>query len=172
MSLLDIFSKRQKRLRGEMPDIYSYDELPQPLKVQIIHIWRDTLGDEDAYLDIYRGTRVAYQFIVEALRREYGVFALPGSTEPFADRGYLSELANFLLTEQDTERVLDAVELSFRAIDAITRNPGYLQRSNASEVADAAIEELNGRFREHAVGYQFVDGHIIRLIQNCFTLKR
>jgi hypothetical protein len=38
MRILDLFSKRQKKLRGEMPDVYMYDELPQPLKVQIVHM--------------------------------------------------------------------------------------------------------------------------------------
>jgi hypothetical protein len=38
-----------------------------------------------------------------------------------------------------------------------------LRRSNASEIADAAIEELNARFREHGVGFQFTEGEIIRI---------
>ena len=39
MSIFDIFSKRQKKLRGEVPDVYVYDKLPSPLRVQIIQIW-------------------------------------------------------------------------------------------------------------------------------------
>lgn len=34
MAILDIFSKRQARLRGEVPDMYRYDEVPQKLRVQ------------------------------------------------------------------------------------------------------------------------------------------
>ena len=60
MAIFDLFSKRQKRLRGEMPDVYVYDDLPNPLRVQIVHIWKDTLR--------------RYEFIVDALCREYGVF--------------------------------------------------------------------------------------------------
>jgi hypothetical protein len=33
MSILDIFSKRQKKLRGDVPDVYTYDSIPEPLKV-------------------------------------------------------------------------------------------------------------------------------------------
>lgn len=162
MSIFDIFSKRQKTLRGEVPDVYAYDNIPQPLKVQIVHIWRDALGDEGNYRDQYVGTYKAYEFIVETLCREYGLFSLSGAKD-YGDRNYLSELANFLLQEQDPEKALDAVELSFRYVDRITRNYDYLRRSKPSERADAAIEELNARFQEHGVGYQFVDGEIIRI---------
>jgi hypothetical protein len=102
--------------------------------------------------------------IVEALCREYGLFSLV-STDNWGrgGRNYMEELAKFLLTEGDTEKVLDAVEISFRAIDRTTRNIGYLSRPNASELADDAIEELNARFKEHGVGFQFVAGEIIRV---------
>jgi len=120
MALFDIFSKRQKALRGEVLDVYVYDKIPQPLKVQIVHIWRDVLGNEHQYRDEYVGTYRAYKFIVEALCREYGLFSLPGGKE-YGDRHYLTELANFLLQEQDVEKVLDAVEFSFRYVDRVTK---------------------------------------------------
>ena len=41
MRFFEIFSKRQKRLRGEVPDVYQYETIPSGLRVQIIHIWRD-----------------------------------------------------------------------------------------------------------------------------------
>jgi hypothetical protein len=43
MATIDIFSKRQKKLRGDVPDVYTYDTIPKPLKFQIIYIWKDTL---------------------------------------------------------------------------------------------------------------------------------
>ena len=49
MPILDIFSKRQKKLRGDVPDVYTYDALPQPLKVQIVHIMLGSLGDAQEY---------------------------------------------------------------------------------------------------------------------------
>lgn len=163
MGIFDIFSKRQKQLRGEVPDVYTYDAIPQPLKVQVVHIWRDTLGNENQYHDHYLGTQRAYQFIVDTLCREYGLFSLPTAKKEYGDRNYLSELANYLLQQDDPEKVLDAVELSFRCIDRLTRDFDYLRRQNASKQADEAVEELNERFREHGVGYQFSDGEIIRI---------
>lgn len=163
MSIFDLFSKRQKQLRGEVPDVYTYDSIPQPLKVQIIHIWKDALGDENEYRDSYLGTGRAYKFIVDTLCREYGLFALPTTSKSYGDRNYLGELANFLLQEEGAERVLDAVELSFRYIDRMTRRHEYRHKQNASKTADDAIEELNDRFKEHGIGFQFADGEIIRV---------
>jgi hypothetical protein len=160
MGVLDIFSNRQKRLRGEVPDVYSYDTLPEALRVQIVHIWCDTLGSGAAYRDDDGETRNAYRKIVKALCREYGVFALPTS---LPDADHFSQLTGFLLQERNADKALDAVELSFRVIDNATRKWGYRHHAYASEEADAAIEELNARFREHGVGYQFVDGEIVRV---------
>lgn len=163
MSIFNIFSKRQKALRGDAIDVYSYNHIPEPLKVQIVHIWRDSLGDEDNYYQSIYGTNGAYKFIVEALCREYGVFFLPGTRAHNQERNYFSELITFLMQEQDHEKILDTVELSFRFVDRITRDFSYLRRRDASEKAESAIVELNTRFREHCVGYQFLNGEIIRV---------
>ncbi len=141
MAIFDLFSKRQKKLRGDIPDVYVYDDLPQALRTQIIHIWLDTLGNGDQYFE--GKVREYYPLIVNTLCREYGLFRLPGAKD-YGDRYYINELANFFLREQDIERAIDAVELSFRVIDRATRDWEYLRRQNASKKADEAIEELNG----------------------------
>ena len=73
VGVFDIFSKRQKKLRGEVPDVYTYDSIPVPLRVQIIHIWNDTLGSQQDCADSL-GPRRTYRLIVETLCRKYGVF--------------------------------------------------------------------------------------------------
>lgn len=160
MATFDLFSKRQKRLRGDVPDVYAYDDIPNPLRVQIVHIWTDTLGNGSQW---YEGqVRHAYEFIVNTLCREYGVFKLPGA-EDYGNRDYINELANFFLQVKSVEKALDAIELSFRVIDSSTREWSYLSRRNASEIADSAISELNDRFKEHGIGFQFIGGEIIRV---------
>ncbi len=92
MTIFDLFSKRQKRLRGEVPDVYEYDKIPNPLRVQIVHIWDDSLGSEqDAsnHDEVYK----TYKLIVETLRREYGVFRIYGNN--YQDMSYRQELVGF-----------------------------------------------------------------------------
>lgn len=73
MGVFDLFSKRQKRARGEMPDVYAYDELPQPLRVQIVHIVSDAFGTDNYGSD---QAEQAYEFVKQTLCREFGVFEL------------------------------------------------------------------------------------------------
>jgi hypothetical protein len=158
LAIFELFSKRQKKHRGEVPDVYTYDEIPEPLRVQIVHIWVESLGRETYENSVEK----AWEFIVETLCREYGVFRLLGAKD-YGNRDYVQELSNFVLNEPDTEKVLDSIELSFRVIDKFTRNWEYRRRQNASKEADAAITELNGRFKEHGIGYQYVEGEIIKV---------
>lgn len=160
MAVFDLYSKRQKMLRGEIHDVYTYDNFNGAFKTQVVHIWQDALGDKRECENFH--VHETYCFIVETLCREYGVFKLP-RTANNGYRDYIDELVNFFLAEQDFERVLDVVELTFRLIDKNTRLPNYLDRQNSNNLADEAIQELNIRFKEHGYGYQFHDGEIIRI---------
>ena len=95
MAIIDLFSKRQKRIRGELPDVYSYDEIPDFLRVQIIQIWKDALGGNREY-QLQSEVADAYDFIDKALCREYGVFRLPG-TNKHENKNSCVEVANFFL---------------------------------------------------------------------------
>lgn len=160
MTIIELYSKRQKRIRGDVPDVYVYDDVPRPLRVQIISSWQDALGNRRQYRD--GKVSEAYKFIVKTLCREYGVFDLPLRTaHPRANSDEILE--NFFLHVEDIEKVFDVVELAFKVIDRMTREYTYLHRDNHSRYANDAIEELNARFKEHGVGYQFVDGEIIRV---------
>lgn len=161
MAIFNLFSKRQKKLREGEIDVFVYDTIPENLRVQIIHIWWDTLGNKNEYWNKDNARR-SYKFLTETLRREYGLFRLP-PTKEYDDENYMAELANHFLAQTDQEKALDVIELSFRIIDRITRNYNHLHKSNASEIADNAIEELNSRFKEHGIGYQYIDGEIIRV---------
>ena len=165
MAIYDLYSKRQKKLRGEVPDVYFYDTIPEPLRVQVIHIWNDTLDNADNQRGGNReSVNSAYGLIVEMLRHEYGLIKLPPSRENhYPPPSFQKELTDFLRGETDPERVLDAIEFSFRVINIKTRRFDYLSRRNSSELADNAIDELNYRFKEHGLGFQFVNSNIIRI---------
>ena len=157
MAIFELFSKRQKKLRGEIPDIYQYDEIPNQLRVQIIYIWKDTIGKDEGPFAI----RTNYQLIIDTLCREYGFFELPTARY---GKNALQELADFLLQETNIEKVIDVIEVSFKVVSIITSKNGYLQRyQDAPKVAKRGIKELNNRFKEHGVGYQFINNEIIRI---------
>ena len=143
-----------------MPDVYIYDDLPKPLRVQIIQIWKHVIGEEFREFSIHftwQDARDSYDFLVKTLRHEYGVFWLTDSEREYREKGPQGELEEFFLTVEEVERALDVVELSCFLINNFIRKKKY------SKIADDAIEELNNRFKEHGVGYQFTNGQIVRI---------
>ena len=162
----ELFSKRQKRIRGGVPDVYQYEVIPQELRVQVVYIWKDVWGEVKS-----RGFRSfgcpmhAYEYIHQTLCRRYSVFRL--------DKGDDFDVAvlNFLLSTEDTEKVLDVIEVSFRYVDQVVRNKldVFIRNSrsngyrNPKISPEAAIKELNYQFRDHGVGYQYESGQIIKV---------
>ena len=161
MAIIDLFSKRQKVLRDEVPDVYEYAQIPQELRVQIAHILRDLFGHwmpNDA-----NGCIAAFTTIEQLLCREYGLFQFPSPPDAFLEEHADQRVIHFVLVEPNHERVLDVIEVSFRCLDVLrTRNYEW-QRQVPQAKFDGAIEELNARFREHGIGYQFESGEIIRV---------
>ncbi|MBW8050477.1 MAG: hypothetical protein FVQ77_09090 [Cytophagales bacterium] len=159
MAIFDLFSKRQKKLRGEVPEIYTYEKIPEQLRVQIVHIIRDALGNNKGH---YKNKpQAAFKFIHESLCREYGVFTLGKGHRESDEECVL----NHLLQTNDYERVIDTIELSFEYIDRIINDnlQEYIYHTEIKISPKDAIAELNDRFKEHGVGYQFEGSEIIRV---------
>jgi hypothetical protein len=136
--------------------------MPEPLRIQIIHIWHESIGNPQT--DYGGESLESYQAIAQILRKEWGVFALTADNSyPHDKARTYSELLQRFGTEKDIDKALDIVELSCRTLDILIRGRGWIQGKDASEIADNAIDEINARFREHAVGYQYSDGQIIRI---------
>lgn len=156
MNVVDIYSKRQKRHRGEVPDVYQYETIPYELRVQIVHIFNDAFGAPEYLYDDgvwnYINVSNAYDFIYKTLCREYGCFDLDDDMD---DSNH--SVVNFFLQTKDTEKAIDVIELALQSVDPNVF--GYNVKSSPAE----AIDELNYRLRQHGVGYQYESGQIIRV---------
>lgn len=122
--------------------------------MQVIHIIKDTIGEESIYND---ESRSVYKSIHQVLCKEYGVFSLGGHHQ-----NYSESIFNYFLKEDDYGKCLDIIELSFRVIDNYVRNNQWKFQGSEQNAADA-IEELNIRFQESGLGYQFESGELIRV---------
>ncbi len=157
MSIFELFSKRQKKLRGDIPDVYQYENIDQSFRVQVVHIVRDTIGVEQIYNDT---TNLVYQDIHKILCKEYGVFTLNKNTN-----SNFSAVFDYFLNEESYEKCLDIIELTFRIIDTYVRDQEWNFRgaTGVSQKPDDAIQELNFRFKESGIGYQFESGELLRV---------
>lgn len=154
MSVWDVFSTRQKQSRGEIPDVFKYDDLPHALRVQIVHILNDAVGDDSVHYD---SRDYCFTFIKDTILREHALFKLvsyPNSTR--------KDVFDYFLSLDSVELALDIVELAFVAVTIAWDNDQFRMRSQAKLKAQDAIEELNLRFKQHGVGYQFESRKIIR----------
>ena len=156
------YSKRLKRQqqRGKA-DVYQYETLPVVFRNQVVHIWRDAIGlyrARQTSFEPKRFSNLSWEVIHDKLARELGVFALADDGNPF-DRcvKYIQQV--------DTNGALDIIELTFRWIHTEGRKLALYERqlNHIVQDPDAAIEELNQRFLENGIGYQFVSGEIIRI---------
>lgn len=150
MGILDIFSKRKKENNKEL---FIYDFIPHELRVQTIHIWRSSIGEGN------RDSDQIWDFIHDGLSREYGVFFL-------SDKGVTNfrKCVNFIQNEGNIERILDIIEISFRIIERVIPDKKHRWvEMGVRQKPEEAIEELNLRFQEHGIGYQYMDGIIVRV---------
>ncbi|MGZ2383079.1 STM4504/CBY_0614 family protein [Rhizobium brockwellii] len=160
MAIYELYSKRQQRLRGDAQDVYRYEEIPQKLKIQLVHIMDRAIGNYQQSLEDHYRVAEAYAAIVEIMREEMGVFYLPTAAR---NVNPYKELIDYFLTDNTVDGSLNVIELAFNLIDRSTRTIDHMNRRGYNERADEAIADLNIRFKENAVGYQYVDGEIVRV---------
>ena len=149
MAIYETFSKRKRRAEQTEPDVYQYDEIPETLRVQVWRIFRKSIGHINQPWDYAR----------ETIAQELGRTTLANFKNPQED------CLSFLRSEQNVDYWLDLVEILARIIDRILRQFSVHQREDGgiTQEPDDAIEELNGRFGEARLGYQYENGQIVRI---------
>lgn len=167
--VLEFFSKRNKIKKDT--DVYLYNDITDQLRVQITYILDDIFGKNGQKLyEIIHDDSDCYKILVELLAREFGVYNLCNNYK-HEFHGYRLEFLNGFLQEKSAHKVIDYIELAFSLTTNIANDTKYqyaVERHSFDKVVRNAIEELNDRFNEHSIGYQFVEGQIIRR-DNTFT---
>ncbi|MEG3845159.1 STM4504/CBY_0614 family protein, partial [Microcoleus sp. herbarium14] len=165
MAINDLYSKRKKLAEhGNQPEVYQYTNLPVEFRRQVILIWSDAIGSYSAGQFNYEPlVSRLWRKIHDSFARELGLFNLESEL-----RNPFDQCQSFLLNEDTpVENLLDLIEFTFRHIDKdireLLQHPRYSVELNVSQHPDSAIYELNHRFREHAIGYQYNNGQIIRV---------
>jgi hypothetical protein len=152
MPILNIYSKRKAALSRAVDDVYSYDNIPNVLRSQLKQMFKEGYDNSRETYNKWENivfSRDLIEVVVKSLRREYGKDSLTMHC-----RDMLEELLSFVESCQ-TDEFLDCAEIYGRLV----QNDEYLNDGKKNE----AIFELNHRFREVALGYEFVDGKFVRI---------
>lgn len=150
MEVLDLYSKRQKKRRGEIPGSCT-DDLSHELRVKIFLLWEEF--DPPDYHSMGGCEHRLSRNVIKDLRKAHGKLKLwePPKMD-FRSISDAEELKEFFFAETDVEKALDVVEVVFTYI---CDQPKYERESKE------AIETLNKIFLEHGANYRFADGRII-----------
>ena len=155
--MFDLLSKRIKNASGD-PEVYIYDNLPKEFRNQVYYIMEDVI---DPYCEY--GCSNLWNTMHDLFAREKGLKKL-GSYEMTWD-AYGEHNIEEYLDHSSTTDILDFIDFIFNIFDRGLREakPDYEYNYDSGKKVDDAITELNFRFRQHGLGYEFVNGEIIRI---------
>lgn len=156
-----LLSERIKNKEGE-PEVYIYDEFPEAFRNQVFYIMTDVLDvcidDNNNFLNNL------WDLIHDIFSREKGL----------KNMGFYDAKTNIesYIVESSNEDFLDLLDFIFNKCDTEFRKlpheydynvDGDDDNFNSNKLVNKAIGELNHRFKQHNLGYEFVNGEIIRI---------
>jgi hypothetical protein len=157
---MSLFSKFKNE--GEKPDAITY-ELPEGLRVQIVLLWEKGFGPDERF---HPGPGMAYREICRILCEEHQIYSLSQVTGEVLP---LRESIKAYFHSVDTAKALFVVRVVFNVMEQMLHRKNdsngdvfYKSRYQSPEL----IDELNRRFRENNVGYQYVQGRIEKIPQD------
>jgi hypothetical protein len=167
LPIFKLLSRRQRQPQKK-PDVYQYDVLPDAFRKQVLHILVNTLGMYNQAYNPFTyslsepSANQRWKKLFARYTNEKGVFHL--GNDPHANL-HLQCLQ--YVQAAGTEQVLDFIDCAFHFIDTDLRGdseyavhiPG---NGYQFQKLDEAIADLNQRFQEHRIGYQFEHGELIK----------
>ncbi|OOM72505.1 hypothetical protein CLPUN_46980 [Clostridium puniceum] len=148
--MYELLSQRIRNKDGEL-EVYEYDFFNDIFRNQCFYIIQDVLDKYDSLEGIWK-------IIHDCFAREKGVKTLYSSSwlEKSNCEMYISKSIN--------EDFLDFLDFIFNRFDIACRNnPPRNNNLYFNELIDMSIKELNIRFKQHNLGYEFVNSQIIRI---------
>ena len=154
MAVRNLFSKRAAQQQRTKPDVFRYDDLPEHVRVQIVHVWDEVI--EDGYPYQWQGN--IWDDLVRFMRKELGVFFLTQDQRLGARNEYV-----LAFMQCDLSQGLDMLELSCQIMTDYCSQWQYHRRNDSSDLVREGLQEINDRLRFAAIGYEYTNGQIIRV---------
>ena len=139
--------------------MFIYNIFPQAFRNQVFYILEDVLEPFSKY------DEKLWDLFETSYCREKGLKGMKYDKQ-YAGNGKLS-IEGYFVKSNDTD-FLDAIDYFFYLIDKLLRTikPEYKYNYDSDEAANKAIIELNYRFKQHNLGYEFVNSQIIAIDNN------
>lgn len=157
----ELYSDRMRKLNEEEPEVYKYDGLTPEFRVQLYRIIEDVA---DPLTD--SGRLRIWDYIHDLFAREVGKKTLGPLEEDYCYNYGKKNIERYIDDSSD-ERLLDLIDFAFHFFDMELRDIATenfkAYEHDIDSLIDHAINELNHRFRQHNLGYEFANGELIRI---------
>jgi hypothetical protein len=153
-------NKSQEAVKQEL---YSYDNLPNTFRVQTIHILREVVG---VFISSFRSydysssgpvSNQIWEAAWKTLIKEFGLFYLGKDSQEYPD----IQIFKYLM-DCDIQHALFIIETVLATAKRFTTTNQYDPEFGRNLVFEEGIRELNQRFEENAIGYEYISGALIR----------
>lgn len=151
---LESYSRRNAEPKES---IFTYDEIPLKLRNQIILIIDNTIGYDRYYNDEL--VEQLYEKVWDKYELEHGKLGEYPDNVLFKYR-----VLDTLKKETNLDQLLDVIELCLRIINKLSKLPNdFSEQRNPKMSPKNALNEVNKKFLQSSVGYQFIDGIILKI---------
>lgn len=159
------FEGYRDRKSGE-PDGYKYDVMPVELKVQLWHIWNEFFRQPEISKELKES---ALKLVEKTICQRIPVQYLPSPL--FVSDG-LDRIYKYFKENNDVDICLDIIETVTYYIVFLgnhIKECRFLHLLSYHPLK--AIDDTNNRFKKHGLGYQFIEGKIIRVDNNLLNAE-
>lgn len=146
MIIEDLYSRRYKKEHGLFPDVFTYEPMPEKLKITLSKIFSRSLRQCKNINQTYTLEK-CYKSIYDSISEEHSFYTIGEDYESYETR-----ILDFFIDEKDIFINLDIVNLVLN----------MLHHMSLSKLLPY-IQEINQRMLEHGFGYQYEDGLLIRI---------
>lgn len=153
----ETYSKRN----SPTTDTLTYDSINRKLRNQIYHIWNNFFYNNEFDKSLIAEAR---KQIYDIICSEEGVKSLYFNGH-FIDRSPARQVDSYFENLEDTEKALDTIEIVFHIMGIVSNvhRENYEQHRPINYDIKECIEDLNRRFFENTIGFQYEAGKIIKV---------
>lgn len=159
-----LYSQRLKESNNEIPDVYEYDNFPETFRVQIVYLFSEIKNDtffryllNDAY----------WNSLIKLYKTEKGFPYLNKNIKMAVHNSEADDLDTFIMHSCVID-FIDFIDLFFNSMYNLCQQ--YPLENGFLNLISESVSELNTRFKQHNLGYEFSKNQIIR-IDNKFIHK-
>lgn len=148
-----LYSQRLKESNNKIPDVYEYDYFPEPFRIQIIYILEPMLLDKDK-TSINPFNNAFVWKSINLYKKEKGLLFINGGSD--------DDIEEFLINSSEID-ILDFIDFLFYSMYRIVDMDNSIFKSIYTSKFDRLVLNLNNRFKQHNLGYEFSKNQIIRI---------